>query len=41
MAGRKGVWCGPVHHVDDVLGDEHVAANGYMTTLDDGLARYP
>ena len=32
-----GVWCGPVHHVEDVLGDEHVAANGYLTTLDDGL----
>jgi crotonobetainyl-CoA:carnitine CoA-transferase CaiB-like acyl-CoA transferase len=26
-----------VHHVEDVLSDEHVAANGYLTTLDDGL----
>jgi crotonobetainyl-CoA:carnitine CoA-transferase CaiB-like acyl-CoA transferase len=32
-----GVWCGPVHHVEDALSDEHVAANGYLTTLDDGL----
>jgi crotonobetainyl-CoA:carnitine CoA-transferase CaiB-like acyl-CoA transferase len=32
-----GVWCGPVHHIEDVLDDEHVAANGYLTTLDDGL----
>jgi crotonobetainyl-CoA:carnitine CoA-transferase CaiB-like acyl-CoA transferase len=32
-----GVWCGPVHHVEDVLDDEHIAANGYLTTLDDGL----
>jgi crotonobetainyl-CoA:carnitine CoA-transferase CaiB-like acyl-CoA transferase len=34
---EHGVWCGPVHHVEDVLDDEHVAANGYLTTLDDGL----
>ena len=34
---RHGVWCGPVHHIEDVLDDEHVAANGYLTTLDDGL----
>ena len=34
---RAGVWCGPVHHIEDVLDDEHVAANGYLTTLDDGL----
>jgi crotonobetainyl-CoA:carnitine CoA-transferase CaiB-like acyl-CoA transferase len=26
-----------VHHVEDVLDDEHIAANGYLTTLDDGL----
>jgi len=32
-----GVWCGPVHHLEDVIDDEHVAANGYLTTLDDGL----
>jgi crotonobetainyl-CoA:carnitine CoA-transferase CaiB-like acyl-CoA transferase len=32
-----GVWCGPVHHIEDVIDDEHVAANGYLTTLDDGL----
>jgi crotonobetainyl-CoA:carnitine CoA-transferase CaiB-like acyl-CoA transferase len=32
-----GVWCGPVYHVEDVLDDEHVAANGYLTTLDDGV----
>jgi crotonobetainyl-CoA:carnitine CoA-transferase CaiB-like acyl-CoA transferase len=32
-----GVWCGPVNHIEDVLDDEHVAANGYLTTLDDGV----
>jgi crotonobetainyl-CoA:carnitine CoA-transferase CaiB-like acyl-CoA transferase len=32
-----GVWCGPVHHIEDVLDDEHVAANGYLTTLTDGV----
>jgi crotonobetainyl-CoA:carnitine CoA-transferase CaiB-like acyl-CoA transferase len=34
---EHGVWCGPVHHIEDVLDDEHIAANGYLTTLDDGL----
>jgi crotonobetainyl-CoA:carnitine CoA-transferase CaiB-like acyl-CoA transferase len=32
-----GVWCGPVNHIEDVLDDEHIAANGYLTTLDDGV----
>ena len=32
-----GVWCGPVHHLQDVIDDEHIAANGYLTTLSDGL----
>ena len=32
-----GVWCGPVLHVEDVLDDEQIAANGYLATLDDGL----
>jgi crotonobetainyl-CoA:carnitine CoA-transferase CaiB-like acyl-CoA transferase len=32
-----GVWCGPVNHIEDVLDDEHVAANGYLTTLNDGV----
>jgi crotonobetainyl-CoA:carnitine CoA-transferase CaiB-like acyl-CoA transferase len=32
-----GVWCGPVHHLEDVIDDEHIAANGYLTTLNDGL----
>jgi crotonobetainyl-CoA:carnitine CoA-transferase CaiB-like acyl-CoA transferase len=32
-----GVWCGPVHHLEDVVDDEHIAANGYLTTLSDGL----
>ena len=31
------VWCGPVHHLEDVIDDEHIAANGYLTTLSDGL----
>jgi crotonobetainyl-CoA:carnitine CoA-transferase CaiB-like acyl-CoA transferase len=34
---EHGVWCGPVHHLQDVIDDEHVAANGYLTTLSDGL----
>jgi crotonobetainyl-CoA:carnitine CoA-transferase CaiB-like acyl-CoA transferase len=34
---KHAVWCGPVHHVEDVLDDEHIAANGYLTTLNDGL----
>jgi crotonobetainyl-CoA:carnitine CoA-transferase CaiB-like acyl-CoA transferase len=34
---EHGVWCGPVNHIEDVIDDEHVAANGYLTTLDDGL----
>jgi len=31
------VWCGPVHHLRDAVDDEHIAANGYLTTLTDGL----
>jgi crotonobetainyl-CoA:carnitine CoA-transferase CaiB-like acyl-CoA transferase len=34
---EHGVWCGPVHHLEDVVDDEHIAANGYLTTLSDGL----
>jgi crotonobetainyl-CoA:carnitine CoA-transferase CaiB-like acyl-CoA transferase len=34
---EHGVWCGPVHHLEDAIGDEHIAANGYLTTLSDGL----
>ena len=34
---NAGVWCGPVHHIEDVLDDAQVAANGYLTTLDDGV----
>jgi crotonobetainyl-CoA:carnitine CoA-transferase CaiB-like acyl-CoA transferase len=34
---EHGVWCGPVHHLEDVIDDEHIAANGYLTTLNDGL----
>ncbi len=32
-----GVWCTPVNTLDDVLTDEQVGANGYLSTLDDGL----
>jgi crotonobetainyl-CoA:carnitine CoA-transferase CaiB-like acyl-CoA transferase len=32
-----GVWCGPANRLDEVLTDEHVAANGYLTVQDDGL----
>jgi crotonobetainyl-CoA:carnitine CoA-transferase CaiB-like acyl-CoA transferase len=31
------VWCGPVHRLEDAIDDEHIAANGYLTTLSDGL----
>ncbi len=31
-----GLWCGPVNQLRDVLTDDHVAANGYLQTLDDG-----
>ena len=34
---EHGVWCGPVNHIEDVIDDEQIAANGYLTTLDDGL----
>jgi crotonobetainyl-CoA:carnitine CoA-transferase CaiB-like acyl-CoA transferase len=34
---EHGVWCGPVHHLEDVIDDEHIAVNGYLTTLNDGL----
>ena len=34
---EHGVWCGPVHHLEDAIDDEHIAANGYLTTLNDGL----
>jgi crotonobetainyl-CoA:carnitine CoA-transferase CaiB-like acyl-CoA transferase len=34
---EHGVWCGPVHHLEDVIDDEQIAANGYLTTLSDGL----
>jgi crotonobetainyl-CoA:carnitine CoA-transferase CaiB-like acyl-CoA transferase len=32
-----GVWCTPVNTLTDVLTDEQVGANGYLSTLDDGL----
>jgi crotonobetainyl-CoA:carnitine CoA-transferase CaiB-like acyl-CoA transferase len=32
-----GVWCTPVNTLAEVMADEHVAANGYLSTLDDGL----
>jgi crotonobetainyl-CoA:carnitine CoA-transferase CaiB-like acyl-CoA transferase len=34
---EHGVWCGPVHHLQDAVDDEHVAANGYLATLSDGV----
>jgi crotonobetainyl-CoA:carnitine CoA-transferase CaiB-like acyl-CoA transferase len=33
---EHGVWCGPANHLEDVLTDEHIAAEGYLATLDDG-----
>jgi crotonobetainyl-CoA:carnitine CoA-transferase CaiB-like acyl-CoA transferase len=32
-----GVWCTPVNTLDEVLVDEQVRANGYLSTLSDGL----
>ena len=32
-----GVGVAPVNHVEDLLNDEHVAAEGYLVTLDNGL----
>jgi crotonobetainyl-CoA:carnitine CoA-transferase CaiB-like acyl-CoA transferase len=32
-----GIWCTPVNTLAEVVDDEHVNANGYVTTLDDGL----
>jgi crotonobetainyl-CoA:carnitine CoA-transferase CaiB-like acyl-CoA transferase len=32
-----GVGVAPVNHVEDLLTDEHVAAEGYLVTLDNGL----
>jgi crotonobetainyl-CoA:carnitine CoA-transferase CaiB-like acyl-CoA transferase len=34
---EHGVWCGPVHHLRDAVDDEQIIANGYVTTLSDGL----
>jgi CoA:oxalate CoA-transferase len=33
---EHGVWCGPANHLEDILTDEHVAAEGYLASLDDG-----
>ena len=32
-----GIWCTPVNTLADVIDDEQVNANGYLSTLDDGL----
>ena len=32
-----GIWVGPVNSVEDLVDDEHVRAEGYVTTLDNGL----
>jgi crotonobetainyl-CoA:carnitine CoA-transferase CaiB-like acyl-CoA transferase len=32
-----GVWCTPVRTLADVMSDEQVSANRYLSTLDDGL----
>jgi crotonobetainyl-CoA:carnitine CoA-transferase CaiB-like acyl-CoA transferase len=31
-----GIWCTPVNTLADVIDDEQVNANGYLSTLDDG-----
>jgi crotonobetainyl-CoA:carnitine CoA-transferase CaiB-like acyl-CoA transferase len=32
-----GIWCTPVNALAEVIDDEQVTANGYISTLDDGL----
>jgi crotonobetainyl-CoA:carnitine CoA-transferase CaiB-like acyl-CoA transferase len=32
-----GVWCTPVNTLAEVMADEHVSANKYLSSLDDGL----
>ena len=32
-----GIWCTPVNTLTEIMDDEHVSANGYLSTLDDGL----
>jgi crotonobetainyl-CoA:carnitine CoA-transferase CaiB-like acyl-CoA transferase len=32
-----GIWCGPVNELADVVDDEHVEAEGYLSTLTDGV----
>lgn len=31
-----GVWCGPVNELADVVGDDHIRTEGYLSTLSDG-----
>lgn len=33
---EAGVWCGPANHLEDVLTDEQILANDYVSTLSDG-----
>ena len=33
---ERGLWVSPVHHVEDLLDDEQVRANGYVMELEDG-----
>ena len=32
----RNLWCGRANRLEDVLVDDHIAANEYLTTLDDG-----
>jgi crotonobetainyl-CoA:carnitine CoA-transferase CaiB-like acyl-CoA transferase len=32
-----GIWCTPVNTLADLMDDEQVSANGYLSTLGDGL----
>src|ERR1700757_3455072 len=32
-----GIWCTPVNALTEIIDDEQVEANGYISTLDDGL----
>jgi len=34
---EHGVWCGPTNHLQDVLEDEHIRAEGYLSSLSDGV----
>ncbi|MGF1596044.1 MAG: CaiB/BaiF CoA transferase family protein [Acidimicrobiales bacterium] len=38
---RAGVWVAPVHRVEELASDEHILANEYLVTFDDGFVGPP